>query len=374
MATRVPAAGSLLTWALALIFLIAIDAGITRTSVLWGPTAFERTEEPGELVFAQAYRAARAVYQPDHEATLRVALLGSSKILLASNGANVEKACPGLDLAVENLGIFGAGLAEIEMLSRHLPKADWKLVVLTLSASDLLRAPQDAMQHPSVRLLRIGWADGPNPPPGMATRVDRWLRTASPLYRFREFSRAALRERVTSPPLPPEPRLEHGTTREVFGYVSGEQADAIEKAYRVWLARRDFASYLDYLSVGRPGYLEGMRERVKGYATPEPERPAMRSLEALLARAARVGWETRILLMPRNPVLALDVAQEYHDATMEGKAIAALEKVAERYGVALIDARAWVAAENFLDINHPMPGLSGFDARLAEEIRRVVEG
>jgi hypothetical protein len=370
----VSAAGSYLTWALALIFLVAIDAGITRTSVLWGPTAFERTDDPGELVFAQAYRAARVIYRPEHRAALRVALLGSSKILLASNGANVEKACPGLDLAVENLGIFGAGLAEVEVLSRHLPKADWKLVVLTLSASDLLRAPQDGTQHPSVPLLQIGWADGPNPPSGMAKRVDRWLRTAWPLYRFREFSRAALRERVTSPPLPPEPRLEHGTTREVFGYVSGEQADAIEKAYRVWLVRRDFASYLDYLSVGRPVYLEGMRQRVKDYAAPAPESPAVRSLEAILARAARAGWETRILLMPRNPVLALDVAQEYHDAAMEAAAIAALEKVAERYGVALIDARAWVAAENFLDINHPMPGLSGFDARLAEEIRRVVEG
>jgi hypothetical protein len=97
----------------------------------------------------------------------------------------------------------------------------------------------------------------------MATRVDRWLRTAWLLHRFREFSRAALRERVTSPLLPPEPRPELGTTREVFGYVSGEHADAIGKAHRLWLARREFASYLDYLSVGRPGYLEGMRERVR---------------------------------------------------------------------------------------------------------------
>jgi hypothetical protein len=369
----VSAAGSLLTWALALVFLVAIDAGITRTSVLWGPTAFERTDVVGELVFAQAYRAARAVYHPEREAALRVALLGSSKILLASRGASVEKACPGLDLAVENLGIFGAGLAEIEVLSRHLPRADWKLVVLTLSAADLLREAEEPMRHPSVRLLQIGWADGPNPPPSMAARVDRWLRTAWPLYRFREFSRAALAERVTSPPLPPEPRLEYGTTREVFGYVSRAQADAIEQAYRAWHARRDFASYLDYLSIGRPGYLEGMRERVKGYAAPSPESPAVRSLDALLARAVRAGWQTRILLMPRNPVLALDVAQEYHDAAMEQRAVAALEAAAERHGVPLIDARAWLAAEKFLDLNHPMPGLSGFDERLAEEIRRVVE-
>jgi len=370
---RASLAGSFLTWALALIFLAAIDAGITRTWVLWGPTAFESTHAPGELVFAQAYRVARVVYHPEREAKLRVALLGSSMILLASNGSNVEKACPELDLEVANLGIFGAGLSEAEMLSRHLARTEWKLVVLTLSASDLLRAPEDAMQHPSLRLLQIGWADGPIPPPDMATRLDRWLRTAWPLYRFREFARAALRERVTSPPLPPEPRLEHGTTREVFAYVSGEQADAIERAYRAWRARRDFASYLDYLSIGRPGYLEGMRERVKGYAAPTPGSPAMRSLEAFLERATRAGWETRLLLMPRNPVLELDVAQDYHDTTMEEQAIVALEGAAERHGVPVIDARAWVPAERFLDINHPMPGLSGFDERLAEEIRRVVE-
>ena len=89
MAARVSAAGSLLTWALALIFLVAIDAGITRTFVLWGPTAFERTDAAGELVFAQAYRAARGVYHPEREAALRVALLVSSTILLASNGGNV---------------------------------------------------------------------------------------------------------------------------------------------------------------------------------------------------------------------------------------------------------------------------------------------
>jgi hypothetical protein len=374
VATRAFAASSYLTWVLALIFLAALDAGITRTAVLWGPTAFERTEDPGELVFAQAYRAARVVYHPEREAALRVALLGSSKILLASNGANVEKACPGLDLAVENLGIFGTGLAEIEMLSRHLVKADWKLVVLTLSASDLLRAPENAVQHPSVRLLRIGWADGPIPPSNMTTRIDRWLRTLWPLYRFREFSRAALHERVIRPPLPPQPRLEHGTTREVFTYVNKGQADAIERAYRAWLARRDFASYLEYLSVGRPGYLEGMRERVKAYTEPTPESAAVRSLEAFLARAARAGWNTRVLLMPRNPVLGLDVEQEFHDAAMEERAIFALESSAERHGVPLIDGRAWVSAEDFLDINHPMPGLSGFDERLAEEIRHVVEG
>ena len=37
--------------------------------------------------------------------------------------------------------------------------------------------------------------------------------------------------------------------------------------------------------------------------------------------------------------------------------------------------REWpVVDEAFLDLDHPMPGLSGFDERLAEEIRRVVEG
>src|SRR5439155_1234751 len=51
-----------LTWALALDFLALLDGVVTRTSVLWGPTAFEHTRDIRKVLFAQTYQAARKLY------------------------------------------------------------------------------------------------------------------------------------------------------------------------------------------------------------------------------------------------------------------------------------------------------------------------
>ena len=110
---------SLLTWGLALVFLVAIDAGITRTSVLWGPTAFENA---GGLrtVFPQTYQAARKIYAPERQAEVRVALLGNSRIVLSAKEKGVERALaerdPTLDVEVSNLGVFGSFIGDTAML------------------------------------------------------------------------------------------------------------------------------------------------------------------------------------------------------------------------------------------------------------------
>ena len=102
---------SLVTWGLAFVLLCLIDAGITRTDVLWGPTAFENSGGL-RLVFPQTYQVARKIYAPERDADVRVALLGNSRVVLAIRERRLERALarigPERDTLVSNLGIFGS--------------------------------------------------------------------------------------------------------------------------------------------------------------------------------------------------------------------------------------------------------------------------
>ena len=84
-------AGSPLTWCLALMFVLLIDAGITRTRLLWGPSEFERTGDPNRYVFAQTYRVARALYDSRPSSSQRVILLGNSRVLLIAPASGVSR-------------------------------------------------------------------------------------------------------------------------------------------------------------------------------------------------------------------------------------------------------------------------------------------
>ena len=63
-------ARSPVTWALAFVLLVGIDAAITRTSLLWGPTAFENSGGI-RLVFPQTYQVLRKIYHAERDAEER---------------------------------------------------------------------------------------------------------------------------------------------------------------------------------------------------------------------------------------------------------------------------------------------------------------
>src|SRR5690242_21400939 len=66
----------------------------------------------------------------------------------------------------------------------------------------LFRSPAQLMSDRSghlgnvpAALLDFGWGDAPLPPPTFAGRVERWMRTLWPLFRFRELARGAIEQR-----------------------------------------------------------------------------------------------------------------------------------------------------------------------------------
>jgi hypothetical protein len=324
-----------MTWGLAVIFLVVLTTAITRTRLLWAPTAFEHTRDMAQVMFAHTYQAARRMYSPQTTPPVRVALLGNSRIWLPAQEAylrrEIARVAPDRDLRIDNLAIFGARIGDTEVLSRHLTQLDPTLVVLALGGSDLVSRPGVPLHNVPSRLMRIGWGDGPVAPSGFAERVDRWARTAWRLYRFREFARAAIEDRIwpesDAGPFPEEFR----TTREMFAYTQGTMGDAVERAYRTWYADPTLENFVAYLQLGSGGYLERIQGRVREGVNPTPGSPAVRMLEALLQRLAEGPWQAIILLMPENPLLGEDVAGRYNSPGFSDEAAALIQESAARY-------------------------------------------
>jgi hypothetical protein len=124
---------------------------------------------------------------------------------------------------------------------------------------------------------------------------------------------------------------------------------------------------VDYLKIGSDGYLELARQRAAGPPLTE-QSPGTRVLDAVLTRLAGGPWTTIVFLMPENPLIELDAAREYHRPGFSAEAAAIVTRVAERHQVRVVDARAWMPAEAFIDFDHLMPDLSGFQRPFAEEI------
>src|SRR5438132_12207058 len=120
MSRRPSAAGSPLTWTLALLFLVPIDMAITHTPLLWGRTSFENTHDLKFAQLAQTYQVARKLYAPERPARVRVTLLGDSRLWFGAHAPYVERAlrrrAPALDVRVDTLAVFGALIADLEVI------------------------------------------------------------------------------------------------------------------------------------------------------------------------------------------------------------------------------------------------------------------
>ena len=364
------------TWLLAVVFLFAIDAAVTRTSLLWGPTAFEHSGGV-RLTFPQTYEVARKIYAPERRADVRVALLGNSRAVLALKEHPLERAIdrlrPGLDVAVSNLGIFGSFMGETEMLARHLPALDPSLVVLTVGAPDLLREPVHPPGEGPMELLRIGFRDGPIPARSVGERLDRWLRTVWPLYRFREFVREALLDRILQRQDPGAPPDEFASREELFRQLYGERAGAVGEAFAAWQRDRGLGAYAHYLETASPGHLARGRERARSREPLTRETPSVVVFDALVGELARSGRATLVLLMPENPILAQDTAGEYHRPGLSDAGARLVEEIGAAHGVPVVDARDWLPPESFLDFDHPIFELDALDRSLAKEIVRALQ-
>jgi hypothetical protein len=369
-------ARSPVTWLLALAFLFAIDAAITRSDLLWGRTAFENSGGV-RLVFPQTYQVARKIYEPERNADVRVALLGNSRVVLALKEHRMERAIaavrPELDADVSNLGIFGSFMADTEMLSRHLDVLDPSLVVVAVGAPDLIRARTHPPGEGPMDLLRIGLHDGPKPAASWAERIDRWLRTVWPLYRFREFAREAILDRLLSRPDPGPPPEEFATREALFRHLYGERAAAVGAAFAHWQHDGGLDAYARYLETAGPGHLARGKARARRRDRLDRETPAVVAFDSLLTRLANSERPTMVLVMPENPILGEDTEGVYHRIGLSNEATRLIAEVAGAHGIPVVDARDWLPADRFLDFDHAIYELEGLEHPLAREIVDAVE-
>jgi hypothetical protein len=369
---RHPAAARPLTWLLALVLLVAIDAGITHTRLLWSPRTFEDTRDLRRSTFAQTYHAARAVYAPDASPARDVLVLGNSRVWLAARRSFTEPVLADRlapePVGLRNLAIFGAGLGDLEMLSRHLVHRPARLLLVTVGTSDLTGSTMAPLAGIPRDLLRRGWTPSPVGTESAGERIDRWGRTLWPLYGFRELARAALLDRLR-PDRSARPVPAHfANTREVFALMYGERAAHVDAAFRAWLARGSLEAFVAYLRATGGTNLDLVEQRAGIRTGLDAGAPGPRALDMLLGRLAATRVPVRVLVMPEHPVLAQDVAGRYHDPVRDARAFAVVTEIAARHGVPVTDGRRWLPAEAFIDFDHPVPELGGFHVRLAEDV------
>jgi hypothetical protein len=241
--------------------------------------------------------------------------------------------------------------------------------VLTLDATDLLDTTALPLAGAPSRLLDIGFRDGPLPPPDVVSRVARWTRTVWPLFRFHEFARAAIADRLVPEAGTPFP--EHfADLHAVLGYRYGPRAALAEDAYSAWRANPSLERFVAYLQQASPEHLELVRARTRQAAEPGADTRGVRTLRALLDRLASHG-RALIVLVPENPILEQDRAGELHRPALSDHVASIVKAEAAARGIQLVDLRRALGMEAFLDFDHPIPELGGFEKPLAEEIARA---
>jgi hypothetical protein len=367
------ASGQARTWVLALGFVALFDVAITRTWILWGPTTFEHTRDLSRQQFGQTYRATRALYEPV-PAPRRVVVLGNSRAYMGARPGLLEAELAarrgGAETRVDNLAIFGAGLGDQEVLARHLPRDDSAAVVLMLDATDLLDTTALPLSGAPSRLLDVGLCDGPLSPPDQMSRIARWARTVWPLFRFHEFARAAIADRLL-PEAPSAPFPDHfADLHAVLAYRYGGRAPAVEVAYGAWREQPDLARFVAYLEQASPDHVHLVRARTRQATKPGSDGPGVRVLRVLLDRLAE-RRHALVVLVPENPILNDDVTGEFHRPGLSDRVASLVGAESAARSIPLADLRRALGVPAFLDFDHPVPGLAGLERRIAEEIARA---
>ncbi len=369
-------ATSLVTWALALFFLVLIDAAITRTDILWGPTAFENSGGL-RMVFPQTYQVLRKIYRPEGSFDSRVALLGNSRLALSIEPSGVERAIARLDaersVGVSNLAIFGAYVGDTAVLARHLGALDPELVVLTLGGAELSRSVVNPNGTGPNSLLKIGWTDGVVPAAGFGERLDRWARTVWPLYRFREFAREAILDSVLGRPDPGPPPKNFETRLDLFRHLYGERAENVYALHQKFLTDRTLSNFVDFVNLTNPGHLKRQFEREKTRVDVSEDWEAVIALDEMLGELTAAHDKVVVLLMPENPLLDLDTQERYHHPNQNEQAAQVSIKLAKKHGVPVIDGRRWLPVDCFLDFHHPLFEPQLFEDRLSKELLNALD-
>jgi hypothetical protein len=369
---RRPASTSPWTWVVALLFVIGIDAILTRSPLIWEQQEVWVERDVGRTAFWQVYDVMRKLYRPRREAAVRVALLGDSRPWFAAREASVEREvarlAPGLDLRLDNLCFFGSRVGDQEIVSRLLHRLDPTLVVLAIGGYQLVPTEWGDLVNRTGRYLEVGWRDGPVVPASAAERLDRWLKTAWPLYRLRIFVRRVLWWRLFPPARHDRWPESFESRRAFFEALKPGHGEEFEGAYRAWLRDPTLERFTSFIELQAP-----VEQRIH----PPPLAPltresdGLRYLDALLARLAEGPWQSFVLLFPENPLFEQDAEGRFHEPGFSDHAAALIREVAARHRIPVVDGRDWMPAEQFWDFYHVFPDFGAFPTRLAHEVVRA---
>ena len=167
------AAGSWSTWGLAALLMLAVDAVVLHTPLIWGKQTLwvhDPAQRLERLALWQVYDVARTLYRPRRPADQRVAVLGNSLVWFPGQAAYIERALrraePGVDVRVDNVSFFGAKIGDIEIVSRQIHRLDPSVVVVALGGTGAAaeRAAVGEPHRPPPRRRvgrRAGAAGGP---------------------------------------------------------------------------------------------------------------------------------------------------------------------------------------------------------------------
>jgi hypothetical protein len=275
-----------------------------------------------------------------------VVMLGSSRTAFALDGATVESA---LDrpTVVFNLGVYGAGpLTQRAYLRRMLADGVRPDLLLVEVLPVLLQDGPEPAEASTLPAQRLSLADVPlvqqNAGPGGAGLEAAWWRGVPlPVWAHRQAILSGLVPSLLAAPS----RLEWWGKMDACGWArSPEPPDTLE-------ARRHSLEMAWYLWGAR---LAGLRHGG----------PACAALEDLLAEARHQGLALALVLMPEGPVL-----RSWYDQAGWRNLRAYLDRLSRRFGCPLVNARAWMAEEDFVDSQHLRPaGARRFSERLGREV------
>ncbi len=110
--------------------------------------------------------------------------------------------------------------------------------------------------------------------------------------------------------------------------------------------------------------------RTRQAAEPGTEARGVRTLRTLLDRLAARG-RALIALVPENPILEQDRAGEFHRPGLSDRVASIVKTEAVARNIQLVDLRRALGVEAFLDFDHSIPELGGFEKPMAEAIARA---
>jgi hypothetical protein len=248
-----------------------------------------------------------------------------------------------------SLCVFGTAPTDAEVIARGLGPVRPSVVILGLSAPDLGTPLERARAMPVTHMLDIGFGDGLVPPADWESRLDRWVRTAWRLYRYRVLFHDLLvpSSEPRLPPLPvqlltPAVVLERG-----FGADRARELLALRATYERTQDPADFIRYVESLS-GRD-YVQGVRERWRGL---EPQPIQFEAVRRFTAHVRAAGGRPVWLLLPENPLLERDPEVGSQVARVSEDVTRRLATDATALDVPLIDLRHALPPSAFADLNH----------------------